>query len=248
MRYITNLSDFYKTGEWETFLRVLADERTDDAGDIICQHCGKPIVRKYDRIGHHVEHLTLGNVNDINVSLNPANVVFVHHRCHNEIHERFGFGKPQARRVKKVYVVHGSPCSGKTTYVHDVAGAGDLVVDMDAIWYCISAHTTGGNSANGTPYLLEDAHACRDDRLRANVFRVRDCLLDMVKTRFGDWNNAYIIGGYPLIAERERVGVIYGAEFVHIDTPRDVCELRARERPKEWAGYVAEYWDKFQAG
>ena len=235
MKHITNLSDFYKTDEWETFLRILADERANDDGDIICAHCGKPIVRKYDRIGHHVEHLTLANVNDVTVSLNPVNVVFVHHRCHNEIHKRFGFGNPQVRRVKKVYVVYGSPCSGKTTFVHEVADAGDLIVDMDAIWQCISAQDG-------------DGHFLRDDRLRANAFKVRDCMLDMVKTRYGDWNNAYIIGGYPLIAERERLGTIYGAEFVHIDTPRDVCLLRAEGRPKEWTGFIEDYWNKFQAG
>lgn len=233
---IKNLADFYRSREWETFIRILAAERVNDEGLIICQHCGKPIIRKYDRIAHHVEHLTLGNVNDVNVALNPANIVFVHHRCHNEIHERFGFGKPNARRMKKVYVVHGSPCSGKTTFAHENAGAGDIILDMDAIWHCISAQAVAGD------------HFAHDERLRANAFRVRDCMLDMIKTRFGDWNNAYIIGGYPLIAERERMGTIYGAEMIHIDTPRDVCELRAKERPKEWARFIDDYWNKFQTG
>lgn len=233
---IKNLADFYRSREWETFIRILAAERVNDEGLIVCQHCGKPIIRKYDRIAHHVEHLTLGNVNDVNVALNPANIVFVHHRCHNEIHERFGFGKPNARRMKKVYVVHGSPCSGKTTFAHENAGAGDIILDMDSIWHCISAQSVAGD------------HFAHDERLRANAFRVRDCMLDMIKTRFGDWNNAYIIGGYPLIAERERMGTIYGAEMIHIDTPRDVCELRAKERPKEWARFIDDYWNKYQAG
>lgn len=234
MRIIKNLADFYRTDEWETLLRILADERTNEEGLLFCEHCGKPIIRKYDRIGHHIEHLTLGNVNDANISLNPANIAFVHHRCHNEIHERFGFGKPSARRVKKVYVVHGSPCSGKTTFAHENAGAGDIILDMDAIWQCISAQSGA------------DGHFVRDDRLRANAFRVRDCMLDMIKTRFGEWNNAYIIGGYPLIAERERLCTIYGAELIHVDTPRDVCELRAKERPKEWLRFIADYWDRVQ--
>jgi len=231
---ITNLADFYRSKEWEAFIRILAAERTNDEGDIICAHCGEPIVRKYDRIAHHVEHLTLGNVNDVNIALNPANIVFVHHRCHNEIHERFGFGTPQARHCKKVYVVHGSPCSGKTTFVHEVASAGDLVVDMDAIWACISAQ-------NGV-----DNHAGHDDRLRANAFKVRDCMLDMVKTRFGEWNNAYIIGGYPRIMERERMATIYGAEMVHIDTPKEICLQRASQRPKGFENYVTAYWDAYQ--
>ena len=234
MKRITNLADFYRTPEWEALVAVLSLERANEAGDIICEHCGKPIVLKYDRIGHHKKHLTLGNVNDANVSLNPENIAFVHHRCHNEIHERFGFGQPvRVFRPKKVYLVHGSPCSGKSTYAASVAGKGDLILDMDAIWACISANA-------------QDVHAGHDDRLRQNVFRVRDCILDMIKTRFGEWNNAYIIGGYPRIMERERMATLYGAEMVHIDTPRDVCELRAAERPKEWRQYIASYWDAYQ--
>ena len=235
MRRITNLADFYRTDEWEALVAVLSLERANEAGDVICEHCGKPIVLKYDRIGHHKKHLTLGNVNDANVSLNPENIAFVHHRCHNEIHERFGFGQPNVRQPKKVYLVHGSPCSGKSTYAASVAGPGDLILDMDAIWACISANAAA-----------QGIHAGHDDRLRQNVFKVRDCILDMIKTRFGEWQNAYIVGGYPRIMERERMVSIYGAELIHIDTPRDVCELRAAERPKEWRQYIASYWDAYQ--
>lgn len=236
---ITNLADFYRSKAWETFIRVVAAERTDDEGVITCEHCGRPIINKYDRIAHHKTHLTLANVNDANVALNPENIALVHHRCHNEIHERFGFAKTQAQSMKKVYIVHGSPCSGKTTFVAGVAGPGDIVMDMDAIWACISPEAAGGGGAG---------HTARDNRLKQNVFHVRDCILDMIRTRFGDWSNAYIIGGYPHQAERERLASIYGAELVHIDTPQDLCMLRAAERPKEWAGYVAEYWNNYQGG
>lgn len=236
---ITNLADFYRTKVWEAFARQLRAERADEDGVIWCAHCGKAIVYKYDCIAHHKKHLTLANVNDATVALNPDNIDLVHHRCHNEIHERFGFGQPQAPRPKKVYVVHGSPCSGKSTYVQGVAGPGDIILDMDAIWACISS--TGAIAGN-------TGHMARDDRLKSNVFRMRDCMLDMIRTRYGEWNNAYIIGGYPRQAERERLATIYGAEMVHIDTPRDVCELRARERPKEWLRYIGDYWDKYQVG
>lgn len=231
---ITNLSDFYRSKAWETFIQIVAAERTAEDGVITCEHCGRPIVYKYDRIAHHKTHLTLANVNNAMVALNPDNIALVHHRCHNEIHERFGFAS-----MKKVYIVHGSPCSGKRTYVENVMGPGDIKMDMDDIWSCISAATQGGGG---------DAHFVRDNRLRQNAFHVRDCILDMIRTRFGDWNNAYIIGGYPHQAERERMAAIYGAEMVHIDTPQDLCMLRAAERPKEWAGYVTEYWNNYQGG
>ena len=231
---ITNLADFYRSKAWEAFIRVLADERADENGVIWCEHCGAPIVLKYDRIAHHKKHLTLSNVNDATIALNPENIALVHHKCHNEIHERFGFAQPRAPRCKKVYLIHGSPCSGKSTYAASVAGPGDIILDMDAIWACISAQDSGG-------------HFCRDERLRHNVFKIRDCMLDMIKTRYGEWANAYIIGGYPRIMERERMATLYGAEIIHIDTPKEICLQRASQRPKEWAGFLENYWDTFQA-
>ena len=230
---ITNLADFYRSKAWEAFIRVLADERADESGVIWCEHCGQPIIYKYDRIAHHKTHLTLSNVNDATIALNPENIALVHHKCHNEIHERFGFEKPRAPRCKKVYLIHGSPCSGKSTYAASVAGPGDLLLDMDAIWACISAQDSGG-------------HFCRDERLRHNVFKMRDCMLDMIKTRYGEWCNAYIIGGYPRIMERERLASLYGAEIIHIDTPKEICLQRAAQRPKEWAGFINDYWETFQ--
>lgn len=233
---ITNLADFYRSKEWEMFIRVLAAERTNADELIICEHCGEPIILKYDRIAHHKTHLTLGNVNNAEISLNPENIAFVHHRCHNEIHERFGFGNPNAKQYKKVYVVHGSPCSGKSSFVASVAGPGDLVLDMDSIWDCISAHR---DTTNGL-------HSGHDERLLQNVFGVRDCLLDQIKTRFGNWQNAYIIGSYPRIMERERLARIYGAEMIHIDTPQAICEARAAERPREWLQYISDYFYNYQ--
>ena len=38
----------------------------------------------------------------------------------------------------------------------------------------------------------------------------------MVKTRYGFWENAYIIGGYPFRGDRERLQRDTGAVLVHI--------------------------------
>ena len=106
---ITNLADFYRSKAWESFIRCLAAERLDENGVLWCEHCGHPIIYKYDRIAHHCKtFLTLSNVNDAAIALNPENIAFVHHRCHNEIHERFGFEKTRAPRIKKVYLIHGT--------------------------------------------------------------------------------------------------------------------------------------------
>lgn len=39
------LSTFYKTKEWEQLIEILKIERANDEGVLICEHCGKPIVK-----------------------------------------------------------------------------------------------------------------------------------------------------------------------------------------------------------
>ena len=84
------LDTFYKSSDWQKLLAVLKMERVDPDGQLICWHCGKPITKSYDAIGHHTIFLTEENVNDAMISLNPELIRFVHHRCHNLIHNKFG--------------------------------------------------------------------------------------------------------------------------------------------------------------
>ena len=219
-----SLSTFYQSREWISLLNIIKDERTNEEGFIICEHCGKPIVAKYDCIGHHKEELTELNVNDYNISLNPDNIALVHHKCHNIIHERFG------TYTRKVYIVHGAPCSGKSSFVASVANKEDLIMDMDAIWQMIS---------NNELYV-------KPGRLKQNVFAVRDCILDQIKTRAGQWRAAYVIGGYPLPMERQRLATMLGAELIHIDTSKEECLARAADRPGDWTKFIEEYYEKYQ--
>jgi len=221
---MNRLRSFYTGKKWADFTQALRLERVNENGDLICEHCGKPIVKAYDCIAHHKEHLTEDNVDDYNISLNPDNIQLVHHRCHNEIHERFGFDK------KEVFLVWGSPLSGKSSYVKDVMSEGDLILDIDRIWDCIS----------GFGYA-------KPNRLKAVTFRLRDDIQDIIRTRFGKWHNAYIVGGYPLISERERLQKELGARLIHIDTPKDECLTRldslTDNRDKEaWRGHIEEWW------
>lgn len=222
-----DLSTFYRCKEWRRLLEGLKLERVNDEGQVICEYCGKPIVRAYDIIGHHKVELTEDNVNDVNISLNPDNVEFVHHRCHNYIHNKLGYS------VREIYVVYGAPLSGKSTWVHDNANEGDLIVDMDSIWQCIS---------NCDRYI-------KPNRLRSVVFKIRDTLLDTVRYRYGKWNNAYIIGGYPLISERERLCKELGAREVFIDMSKEEClqrlEVCEDGRDKaEWTRYIEEWFER----
>lgn len=215
---------FRRSDEWESFRAMLMNERVDKNGDIVCEHCHKPIVKKYDCIGHHIIEVTESNVNDYEVSLNPSNVMLVHYKCHNQIHERFGH-----QRMRKVYIVYGSPCSGKTTWVHNNAGKDDLIMDIDSIWECISTN--------------DKFH--KSNRLKENMFAVRDCLLEQIKMRAGNWQNAFIIGGYPNKYDRERLAEIMGAELVFIDESKEICLQRAQT--DEWRRFIVDWFEDFIA-
>lgn len=222
------VSEFYRTKEWKALIANLRLERVNENGNIICEHCGKPIIKAYDCIGHHKIELTSENVNDASISLNPFLIALVHHKCHNRIHNKLSYSN------KQIFVVYGSPLSGKSSWVKEVAQVEDLIIDIDAIWQSVSC----------CPKYEKPAV------LRSVVFKVRDTLIDIAKTRNGKWNNAYIIGGYPYSAERERLIKTLGARAIFIDTNKDECLKRLYNNPNgrkinEWEKYICDWWDKY---
>ena len=234
---MTKKQAFYKSKKWETFRKIIIDERTESDGFVRCSICGQPIVKKYDLIIHHKKELTEDNVDDVNISLNPANVECVHFKCHNKEHKRFGFGYSGhgghgghgGQLVKKVFIVYGAPCSGKTTWVKDNATKRDLIVDMDSLYTAVN---------------ICDRYE-KPRAVASVVFDLRDYLIDKIKTRAGKWENAYIIGGYKLEAERQRLNERVNAdEIILIDTSMEECLKRAEEsnRPIEWKDYITDWF------
>ena len=230
MAYYYTLSDFYRSKEWEEFRAVVIEERRAPDGFVYDEVTGKRIIKAYDIILHHKTELTLANVNDVNISLNPENVQIVSFKTHNEIHNRFGSW------TRHIYLVYGSPLSGKSAYVRERAGLHDLIIDVDKIYACIS-----NNPLYTKSMRLYD---CKD--------AVQSALLDCIKHKRGKWINAFIIGGYPFRGERERLCVEYGAEPIYIDCTEEEAygRLDAVEdgRDKaEWRKYIATWWSRYQA-
>ena len=228
----TSLAQFYNSQEWRQLRQLLIVERTNqEDGILYCQHSRKPLLNSYDIVAHHIKPLTMQNVNDFSISLNPENILLVSQQAHNEIHARFGYCAE-----RKVYIVHGAPCSGKSSFVNSIKGNSDLVVDIDNLWEAVT----------GKRYHKPNA-------LKQHVFAMHKTLLETVKTRAGNWERCYIIEGLPFAAERERRRSVYGAELIHIDTDRDTCMQRLladegrREYMKEWQGYIEDYFNRYQA-
>ena len=219
------LENFYQSKEWERFRLTIIDERTKADGFIYDEVTNKPILRMYDLILHHIEELTPENVNDYNVSLNPQNIMVVSHKTHNLIHDNFNNYSRQ-----QVFLVYGPPLSGKTSWVMENKLEGDLIVDINNIWQMVSGDT-----------------GIKNPRLKSVVFKIRDAELDAVRYRLGKWRNAYIVGGYPLSVERERLMNETAARPVYIDTSRAECEQRAdrNDNREELRRYIADWFDRY---
>lgn len=189
-----------------------------------CQRCGDMPEDMNYLIGHHMVELTEENVDDPTISLSPERIEIICFRCHNKEHRRFGY-------QQKVYIVYGSPLSGKTSLVRELMRPGDIVLDMDALWQAVTFQ----------PEYV------KPNNCRFNIFKLRDELLDQIKTRYGQWCDAYIIGGYPDKYERERLAQTLGAELIFCESTKEEClvRLEASGRPESWREYIESWWERY---
>lgn len=228
------LKRFYNSEVWKTFRANLILERITHDG-VICEECGRIIaVSKHIHL-HHVIELNEGNYKDTNISLNPANINIICHECHNKIHGRWQGGY-RKNKERGVYIVYGPPMAGKISYVLEHMSKDDLVIDMDRLYQAVA--------------LLPLYN--KPNALRLNVWGIRDKLIDNVKTRYGEFNNAWIVGGYADKYQREKLATDIGAELIYIKADKEDCLYRLqycndyRQKNKdEWKKYIEDWFEKY---
>ena len=176
-------------------------------------------------------------MNDAYVSLNPYNIVILCHDCHNKRHQRFGYGygNRKTKWDKGVYLVYGAPFSGKKTFVLEHMQPGDLVIELDLLYQALS---------------LQELYV-NPSEVKANVFAVRNLLLDQVKMRYGKYQRAWVIGGYADRATRERLANDLGAEVILIEATRSECYQRLNDcqderanRKREFKHYIDQWFEE----
>lgn len=219
------LQSFYASETWINFRLLLIVERGP-----YCEKCGKLIAHPIEIIGHHIIELTPENVQNHNISLNPDKVLLVCHDCHNVIHGRFS-----NRPARGIYIVYGPPLSGKSTFVQTYMSRGDIVVDMDRLYAAVS--------------MLPSYD--KPDNLFSNVIGIHNLLADNIRTRYGKWGSAWVIGGYADRFKRERLADNLGAELIFCDVSREECLRRLemdegrRFRKDEWRKFIDEWFEKY---
>lgn len=225
-----SLRDFYSSKEWQIARYQAILNATNDKGQIIDQYSGEVLTNPRKIHVHHKIELTQYNFNDYNISLNQDNLMVVSVKSHNEIHMRFGY------QQRKVYIVWGSTCSGKSTYVKDVMGVNDIVLDVDNIWECIT-NNPRYTKPNGTW-----------DVVRA----LRDELKQQIKMRSGQWHNAYILTTEARKIPRERLADEVGAdELIYIEATKEECYQRLYDDDKrinkeEHIKYIDKFFNQLQ--
>jgi hypothetical protein len=220
------LKRFYASQDWQKFRAYIIAERGP-----VCQKCGKIISNPINCHIHHIKELTPENASNVTISLNPENVLVVCRDCHDKEHRRFGYQQLE----RGVYLVYGPPLSGKTSFVREQMSRGDLVVDMDRLYAAVT--------------MLPEYD--KPDSLLPNVLGIHNQLLDNIKTRYGKWGSAWVIGGYADKYKREQLANNLGAEMIFCDISQAECLARLeidegrRYRKDEWMKYIVEWFDRY---
>jgi predicted kinase len=133
--------------------------------------------------------------------------------------------------------VFGSPLSGKKTYVRENMHRGDLVVDMDRLYSAVSLLPVYDKPNN----------------LFGNVMGIHNLLIDNLKTRYGKWNDAWVIGGYADRYKREKLAEDLGAELIFCNVSKEECLKRLEQdedrrfRKDEWKTYIEKWFSEYVA-
>lgn len=234
---------FYRSKEWKKCREAYYNSQSG-----ICELCGKP----GDEV-HHKTFITPANIHDSNITLNWDNLQLLCKSCHFAIHDmsyvlhrskknrnrgianglEFNADGELVER-KNVFIVWGSPASGKNKYVAEKKGKYDMVIDLDLIISALS----GGNgewSEDMFKYALD----------------VRDCLYKLIAERKHYFDAAWIIATLPEKQKREDLCGLLRAELIHIDTPKAKCIEYARKdelRPNKDLQYrnIDKYFRKLE--
>lgn len=236
--------EFYNSKEWASCKAQVTQERLTKDGALYCEHCGKIILKSFNPneknnsgavVYHHKIYLNNYNVNDASISINPDNIVVLHWNCHNEVHNRFNGTSTTIE--KKVYIITGASCSGKTSFVREHIQEGDIVLDIDDIWETIS----------GQPRYT------KPNALKPIVFNLRNEIKEAIAKGVGTWRNAYIIESLPLATDRKREVERYKAhnvELITMEATREDCLNRLMLDPKgrnikDYTKYINDYFDNY---
>lgn len=212
---------FYKSKKWQKCRKAYIDKRVMLDGGM-CEVCQEMPGMEL----HHVHPLSLDNINDPNITIASENLLWLCKDCHFKAHKElimksFEYAKKERVLTKQgvwfdengiphkqeIYIVHGAPASGKTTYVKEHKHHGDLVIDIDLIGQALAIV-----NKTSIPGNLWDT-----------VIGVRDYLYGQIAGGHIDCKCVWVIAGLPKKKDREELCKTLGATLIHIKSDFNQC-------------------------
>ena len=238
---------FYNSKEWKKIREYILKR-----DKYLCVMCGNPA----EEI-HHVIWLNSKNIKEPTISMAEDNLISLCRNCHFGVHAeakalavsrnntrnntdvKNGFefdDEGNVVRTQKIYLITGSPGSGKTTYALKQIKDKDIIVDLDLILTAITGIQ----------------HKDKPKELTGIALDIRDLLYSIIKQYKGDWLNAYVIATLPKHIERIRVAKELNADIILIDTDKAECIRRVlndddRIDKEKQMMIVKKYWSNYTA-
>ena len=235
---------FYNSDKWKHCRDVYIQERLLTDGGM-CERCHEQAGAEL----HHIEHLSIFNINDTNITLNPDNLMWLCKDCHFAMHKESimqGFAKRKKKKVlnesglwfdengrphkQEIYIVYGSPASGKSTYVKKNKFDDDMMIDVDRLKQAFGAVGRDDDFSN----LLDI------------VLSVRDYIYKLVAEGKADCRRVWIIGGFPKKKQRQDLQEMFHAKMIFIDRSYDECianaNADAQRNNKLFQEYIIRKW------
>lgn len=245
MKRYENTAQFYNSEDWALCKMQVTEERIKRDGGLYCEHCKRLLTKSFNPkennnkraiVFHHITYLNNFNLNDASVAINPNNIAVLCWSCHNQEHNRFN-GSAANVIEKKVYIITGASCSGKTTFVKERVQEGDIVLDIDDLWQMVS----------GQPRYV------KPNALKPLIFNLRNAIREQIAKGVGTWRNAFVIESLPYATDRKREIERYKAhnvELITMEATREECLNRLIANPngrniKDYTTYINEYFDDY---
>lgn len=241
---------FYQSEKWRHCRETYIGERLMIDGGV-CERCREAPGNEL----HHIEPLSIFNIDNPEITINPENLRWLCKDCHFAVHKELimkGFQKRKRTRIlsengtwfdddgrihkQEVIIVYGAPASGKSTYVNQHKCDSDMVIDIDRIKKAFGASERDDTAGN----LLD------------TVLDVRDhlyCLIDQGRI---DCKRIWIVAGLPDKKMRNELQQRFHAELIFMDKTYEECVANANADPdrknKLFQEYIIRHWfENYQA-
>ena len=235
---------FYNSMAWRTVREFVFNR---DLG--LCVRCDNPGTEV-----HHTTYLRPENINDPDITLNPARLITLCRECHLAEHqhsklvarynmirqykpgtEQYDFdemGQPAPKR--NVFILHGAPGSGKSTYVAQNKGEYDIVFDADLVRSALAMATDRVDVPDTLPW----------------VNSIREQVYNIVANRELYFDRVWLIVTMPKRDDREALAKRLRGDLIHIDTGIEECKTRVRlddtrKNKLKDMGAINWYFDEF---